>query len=148
MADILKRALRLGAVVALCALVLYFMDIGCVIRWFTGVSCPGCGLTRAWLCALTFDFDAAFAYHPLFWLVPPTVMAAIAYERASQRASSSYAACSRMRRVLAVCLLLLAAALVALWLVRLIDPQDAGLLFGGVPPQGVSADIVSVRWLR
>ena len=27
-------------------------------------------MTRAWLAALRLDFAAAFAYHPLFWVVP------------------------------------------------------------------------------
>ena len=43
--------------------------IGCPIRLFTGISCPGCGMTRAWMCVLSLDFDKAFYYHPL-WPLP------------------------------------------------------------------------------
>ncbi len=40
--------------------------IGCPIKFFTGISCAGCGMTRAWLSALRLDFYGAFTYHPLF----------------------------------------------------------------------------------
>ena len=43
---------------------------GCPFRFFLGISCPGCGMTRAILAALHLDFSAAFAYHPLFFLMP------------------------------------------------------------------------------
>ena len=40
--------------------------ITCPIKFLTGVSCPGCGMTRAVLSALRGDFKAAFYFHPLF----------------------------------------------------------------------------------
>lgn len=40
----------------------------CPILFLTGISCAGCGMTRAWLSLLRLDFSAAFHYHPLFWL--------------------------------------------------------------------------------
>lgn len=43
---------------------------GCPIRELTGIPCPGCGMSRAWLSLLRGDFAAAWRYHPLFWLVP------------------------------------------------------------------------------
>lgn len=36
----------------------------------TGIPCPGCGMTRAYIALLHLDFRAAFYYHPLFWMVP------------------------------------------------------------------------------
>lgn len=42
----------------------------CLFRHFLGITCPGCGMTRAVLAALRFDFAAAFAYHPMFWSMP------------------------------------------------------------------------------
>lgn len=42
----------------------------CINKFFIGVSCPGCGMTRAWLYALRLDFKQAFYYHPLFFCVP------------------------------------------------------------------------------
>lgn len=45
---------------------LYLRVIGCPIRFLTGVSCAGCGMTRAWMSVLRLDFAAAYRYHPLF----------------------------------------------------------------------------------
>ena len=44
------------------------MGITCPILFMTGISCAGCGMTRAWLSLFRLDFGAAFYYHPLFWL--------------------------------------------------------------------------------
>lgn len=41
----------------------------CPFLWFTGIPCPGCGMTRAFLALVQGDFLAAFGYHPLFLLV-------------------------------------------------------------------------------
>lgn len=43
---------------------------GCPILYFTGVSCPGCGMTRAWIAMLHLDFIRAFTCHPLFLFAP------------------------------------------------------------------------------
>lgn len=51
---------------------------GCPFRFFFGISCPGCGMTRAWLSVLRLDFSSAFACHPLF-LLAPLVIAAIIF---------------------------------------------------------------------
>ena len=58
-----------AAVVILYA-IMYSLGITCPIKWLTGVSCAGCGMTRAWLSVLRLDFKAAFYYHPLFFTVP------------------------------------------------------------------------------
>ena len=39
-------------------------DIGCPIRKLTGVPCPTCGMTRAMLSLLRFDFRAYITYNP------------------------------------------------------------------------------------
>ncbi len=44
--------------------------ISCPIYAATHIPCPTCGMTRAWIAALTFDFATAFSYHALFWTVP------------------------------------------------------------------------------
>lgn len=49
---------------------LHFVGIGCPILFFTGISCPGCGMTRAYFSLLRFDFSAALGSHPLFPLPP------------------------------------------------------------------------------
>ncbi len=55
-----------GAVLGVWALLFGF----CPIRAVTGVICPSCGMSRAWLAALRLDLGAAFSHHPMFWIVP------------------------------------------------------------------------------
>ena len=50
--------------------VMLALGITCPIKHFTGVSCFGCGMTRACLSALRLDLAAAFYYHPLWFAVP------------------------------------------------------------------------------
>lgn len=40
----------------------------CVFRTLTKLECPFCGLTRALASAMHGNFQAAFAFHPLWWL--------------------------------------------------------------------------------
>lgn len=44
--------------------------IGCIIYAITGLNCPTCGMTRAWLALLSGDIEMAFYFHPLFMFVP------------------------------------------------------------------------------
>ncbi len=59
-----------AATIAAVYIVLFSLKITCPIKFLTGISCPGCGMTRACLCALKFDFVSAFAYHPLWPFLP------------------------------------------------------------------------------
>lgn len=56
--------------IAVICFVLAILHIGCPIKFTTGISCPGCGMTRAVLSVLQLDFKAAIYYHPLFLLTP------------------------------------------------------------------------------
>jgi hypothetical protein len=51
------------------AAIAYFMTGGCLFRTVTGIPCPGCGMTHAFLAAFRLDFADAFRWHPLFPLV-------------------------------------------------------------------------------
>ncbi|MBN2221358.1 MAG: DUF2752 domain-containing protein [Vallitaleaceae bacterium] len=42
----------------------------CVYKNIFGIPCPGCGMTRSYKALLKLDFQQAFYYHPLFFLVP------------------------------------------------------------------------------
>lgn len=44
--------------------------INCIINQCFGFPCPGCGMTRACLAALHFDFQAAFSFHGMVWSMP------------------------------------------------------------------------------
>jgi hypothetical protein len=41
----------------------------CPYRLLFGIPCPTCGLTRAFISLLSFDFKSAFKYHSLYFLV-------------------------------------------------------------------------------
>lgn len=53
-------------------LLYYWLFDGCIIRKFTGISCPTCGVSRAWLSFLSGHFNEAFNYHPYF--IPLTIV--------------------------------------------------------------------------
>lgn len=139
-AELIRRALSCIGVLFVAWLALYLLDIGCVFRLMTGVPCPGCGMTRAWLAALRLDFAAAFAYHPLFWAVPIAfVLAFVREEMAS----------GKVKRGIDIVVATLCVPVIAVWIVRLVNPADAGLLFNGHAPVGVPDDIIHLeqpRW--
>ncbi len=45
-------------------------SVSCPFLALTNLPCPTCGMTRAWIAALSLDLPTAFSYHPLFWTVP------------------------------------------------------------------------------
>ena len=59
------------AAVALFYIVIESLGVTCPILFLTGISCAGCGMSRAWLSLLRLDLAGAFAFHPLFWLPVP-----------------------------------------------------------------------------
>lgn len=63
------RALVFSSVFVLyCIVTTLTIGSACPIRILFGLPCPACGMTRACLAALTFDFAKAFYIHPLFIL--------------------------------------------------------------------------------
>ena len=76
MAFLKKYKSVISAAAAIVLLYAFFAlsGIGCPIKFTTGVSCAGCGMTRAWLHVFRFDLAAAFSYHPLFWTIPVIVV--------------------------------------------------------------------------
>ncbi len=67
-----------SAILAICVLygILYALTgRGCPIKFLTGVSCPGCGMTRACVCLAKGDIRSAWDFHPLFPL--PFIFAAV-----------------------------------------------------------------------
>lgn len=62
-----------GILLALGVLIL----TGCPIRRLFGVPCPGCGLTRAWVCFLKGQWEPAMEYHPLFLAAPAVLFLAL-----------------------------------------------------------------------
>lgn len=69
-----EKLLTLGLIAAVVAVFCLF-NIPCLFKAAFGIICPGCGMTRAYLCLLRLDFGGAFSYHPMFWSLP--VLAAL-----------------------------------------------------------------------
>ena len=172
--NLIKLVLRPAAFVGAVGLLLYLSDIGCVFRAVTGVPCPGCGMTRAWLALLRGDVASAIAYHPLFWVFPLALGAVAAMSAVNARMRQAGVrmglmngrmsqadarvdhpvgrADARVGRVLRAVSLAMLIALVALWAVRLVDPADGALFLGeGYVPADVPVDVIHVEqpaWLR
>ena len=51
------------AVVVLLYLILEGFGITCPIKFLTGISCAGCGMSRAWRAVFYLDFARAFYFH-------------------------------------------------------------------------------------
>ena len=66
-----RRDVSALAGIALLYLLIESLGVTCPIRFLTGISCAGCGMSRAWLSLLRLDFAGAFRFHPLFWLPVP-----------------------------------------------------------------------------
>lgn len=110
----LPRLLKFLLVVLAAALVLlYFYH--CPFRSLFGVSCPGCGMTRALLAAVFSDFKTAFAYHPLFPMLIPVGVYIVLYVFFGMRVPN---------RKQNVYLILIAVVMVLIYVLRLIggDP--------------------------
>ena len=84
--DKLKKLIVPSLLIAAFYLVLHIIEVGCPFKFITGISCPGCGMTRAWLSLLLRgDLKAAFHYHPLFWILIPGVPLFLYRHRFSER---------------------------------------------------------------
>jgi hypothetical protein len=104
---IAKDYIKVVAIILAATVVLSILGIGCPIKFATGVSCPGCGLTRAWLSFFGGDILESFRLHPLFWTVPFCILLAILEEFYKSR-------------LLDAVLIVLIVFFVVLWIVRLV----------------------------
>ena len=105
------------AVLALAAILILGMGgVPCPIRTVTGVSCPGCGMTRACVCALRLDLAAAFRYHPLWPMAPLLAAVYLGQRRLPPRL---------VQAAMAAALILL----LAVYLMRMADPTDPVVTF-------------------
>jgi len=58
-----------------------FKRSACLFLNLTGVPCPSCGMTRAYILLLRGDISQAFYYHPLF--IAPIVITIMMHEKIS-----------------------------------------------------------------
>ncbi len=92
------------------------MGISCPILFLTGVSCAGCGMSRALLAMLRLDFQTAFYYHPLFWLPIPAAFLFLFRNRIPRRLLRGLAA-------------VIIAAFLGVYVIRLFFLQDSIVVF-------------------
>lgn len=102
--------------------------ITCPILFLTGISCAGCGMSRAWFCVLRMDFAEAFRYHPLFWMLPVGAILFLFWDKISKK----------MRKILLIsgCMLFL-----AVYICRMFDAADTVVVFQ--PEKGVIVSVLS-----
>lgn len=65
--DIKNRFKEVVFYLILAIFILFFYR--CPFRFYFGIDCPGCGLTRAFKSAILLDFKSAFNYHKLYLLI-------------------------------------------------------------------------------
>ena len=74
-----RRLNRIEVITSVAAVVVLYvilesLGVTCPIKYITGISCAGCGMSRAWIALLHFNLHEAFMYHPLFFLPPVVVI--------------------------------------------------------------------------
>lgn len=78
-----KEAFLLLAGIGIIMLLLSITGIGCPIKTFTGISCAGCGMSRALFSLIHLEFKEAFYYHPLIFIMPMLVPLFFFWEKIS-----------------------------------------------------------------
>ena len=97
--------------------VLFMLGITCPIKYLTGVSCPGCGMSRACFNALRLDFKSAFSYHPLWFLLLPFAATVLVFFL------------KKKRRALRITVTLGALLMLAVYILRLIMSENGVVVF-------------------
>lgn len=96
--------------------VLSVVGIGCPIKFFTGVSCAGCGMTRAWISLFKLDLSGAYYYHPLFW-IPVPVAAALLFRNKINK------------KIFNITIIIALVLLFAVYIMRMLNPEDTVVVF-------------------
>ncbi len=63
---------RLAILLLICvgAVVMWFLETGCLIQRFFGIPCMSCGMTRAFFAFINGNFAESFSIHPMLLSVP------------------------------------------------------------------------------
>ncbi len=74
-----RKSHRIEVITSVAAVVMLYVilesfGVTCPIKYITGISCAGCGMSRAWIALLHFNIHEALMYHPLFFLPPVVVI--------------------------------------------------------------------------
>lgn len=117
-----KRDLKGIMIIGLLYLLIEAVGMTCPIKFLTGISCAGCGMSRAWLALLGRDVPLAFSFHPLLLLPIPAILLLVFRKKLP-------------RRVFVLILGSMAAAFLAVYVLRMLDPADNVVVFR--PREGI-----------
>ncbi|MBQ8408908.1 MAG: DUF2752 domain-containing protein [Clostridia bacterium] len=118
--SIIKKYKEIWITLGILALVGIFMavsGIGCPIRYYFGISCPGCGMSRACLAALRLDLAGAFEIHPL-WVTMPIFALMLIFFWVKKK-----------QNALLITLCIFAGLLIAVYLYRLLFTESSVVYF-------------------
>ena len=119
--------LILAAILCVCLLRTVF-GLPCPIKYLVGISCPGCGMTRALWSLVTLNLPAALHYHPASPALPVCLVLLVLFK------------VKKMKKATTVLLTVFALLLLGVYVWRLIegagdvvvcDPQN-GLIGKGI----------------
>lgn len=129
-----RKDIQALAGIVLLYVVMEALGVTCPIRFLTGVSCAGCGMSRAWLAVLRLDLRQAVSFHPLFWLPVPGAVLLLGRRRIPERV---------FRVGMAICGVLF----VVVYLIRLFLPGDVVVF---APEEGLLWRLVLGvrRWMK
>ena len=126
MKTVIKTYLILAVIGGIAFVLSLFAGISpCIIYHVTGLPCPACGLTRAFISVARFEWRQAFFYHPLF--LPAPLVPLLTLERVPPK----------WRNILAFAVL---GVFVAVWIVRMV------LFFPDTPPLDYNSNSL-FEWL-
>ena len=103
-------------IIALFYLMIESIGITCPIKFITGISCAGCGMSRAYISLFKGDISMAFYYHPLF-ILPPILLFSIVFRN---RIGSKL-----FKTIIVVSALLF----VAVYVIRMLDMNNSVVVF-------------------
>ncbi len=56
------------------------LGIPCIFHYVTGLKCPGCGVSRMCMAIMRFDFQSAFHYNKVLFILSPVLIIVFAYQ--------------------------------------------------------------------
>lgn len=114
--SVFKSFLPAILTIALFYILLETIGITCPIKFITGISCGGCGMSRAWLSVLRGDLHSAFYFHPLFFTVPFMMLTLFFYSKIPKKS----------RRII-ICVFIF--LFLSVYIIRLVDPRNDIVVF-------------------
>lgn len=107
----IKNLIKLFFYIIIYCLLLNILHITCPIKFITGVSCAGCGMTRAFMSLIQGNINEAFMYHPLFWTVPIFVVVYLIKDRIP-------------KKVFNIIVVIYLIMFIVCYIIRLLNPSD------------------------